>query len=209
MDWPNLISTLIATAAGGLISIIALLLKWRIDRHKEAADWFFNRYVEEGFDALIQFLDQWFILAALPSHSPAAAFDHPKFDEVPCAAISRVNDITDDEGLFHWFQAINATIKRVRGAQDISLAVEVTSAIGTQVLQLKQLRSYLVSIGIKSKRDAHRLRDIEPVKSFVKTQRDVLERFHSGPMRSFAQEYRAQSQEKAKDVQQCDQAEHQ
>ena len=73
MEWPKLISTLIATATGGLISISALLLKWRLDRHKEAADWFFNRYVEEGLGALIQFLDQWFIFAALPSRSPAAA----------------------------------------------------------------------------------------------------------------------------------------
>ncbi|MDA0838797.1 MAG: hypothetical protein O3B01_29015 [Planctomycetota bacterium] len=133
------------------------------------------------------------------------SFGHPKFDEVPDIALSRINEITDDEGLFHWFQAINAAIKRVRGAQDNSLAVELTSAIGTQVLQLKQLRNYLVGVGIKSKRDAHRLRDHEPVKSFIKTQRDLLERFRSGPMSSFTQEYQAQSPEK--DVQQGDQAE--
>jgi hypothetical protein len=198
MEWPQLI----ATAAGGLISISALLLKWRLDRHKEAGDWFFDRYVDEGFGTLIQFLDQWFTVAALPSRSPAAAFGHPKFDEVPCAALSRVNDVTDDEGLFHWFQAINAAIKRVRGAQDISLAVEVTSAIGTQVRQLKQLRSYLVGVAIKSKRDVHRLRDHARVKSFITTQRDLLERLRSGPMGHFTQEYRAQSPEK--DVQQGD-----
>lgn len=196
MDWVKLLETLIATAAGGLISITALLLKWHLDRHREAADWFFKRYVDEGIDTLIQFLDQWLVLAAMPAPSPTAPFGNRKFDEVPSLAISRVNDITDDEGLFHWFQAINAAIKRVRYANDISLAGELALAIGTQVLQLKQLRTYLVGVGIKSKQDAHLLRNREELKSFVKKQRDIVEQFYSGPMRSFTREYRTKPDEK-------------
>ena len=167
MKWLQMIlPSAVSVLVGGMIPIGLFYLKELLTRHRDVADWFEKRYIEDCIDVLHEFFGKWVLLSALPARNVQELLVNPAFSEVPLQSASRLASITGSVFFQNWFNAMRGQWLRAAARGELNDLVKFHTQAASMAEHLNILRSDLLGHRLKSKSDAYRVRELPCVLRF-------------------------------------------
>ncbi len=167
MSWVRFVTAnAVSVLVGGMIPIVAILLKYRIDRRRRLADWFEEKYIQDSVDVLHEFFSKWAFLSGLPARNVQELLAHPAFADIPSQAASRLAVITGRTAFHNWFNAMRALWLRAAHRGEWGDSVKFHTSAASFCGLLDALRGELLRVTLAQKADIYTFRRLSWVEHF-------------------------------------------